>query len=55
MENLGFPGSSLSGEKTKNTSFPVIKPEASILGFNSSSVVPGHVVLSHDIIWPGRK
>src|SRR5665647_1361719 len=55
MEYSLLPGSSRSGENTRNTSLPTSNPIDSRRGLISSSVVPGYVVLSKQMSWPGRR
>lgn len=55
VSKFGFPGSSRSGEYTRKISSPTFRPIDSARGNNSSSVVPGYVVLSSDNTWPFHK
>ena len=50
---VGAPGSTRSGEKARLMSSPTRSPDASSSGTSRSRVVPGYVVDSSTISWPG--
>jgi hypothetical protein len=52
--NCALPGSTRSGENARKKSRSAFRPVASSAGCTTSSVVPGYVVDSRTISWPGR-
>jgi hypothetical protein len=48
----GLPGSTRSGLNARKTSCPTVYPSSSSVGWSSSRVVPGYVVLSSTISRP---